>query len=73
MDMKVWSLCVDYSESFCTKRHELFMLFDRISCRSADSLNCQQWLSAPIAYYLRIDLRLELVSVSSLLLLSGEV
>jgi hypothetical protein len=57
----------------------LFILFDSISCRSANSLNYRQRLSAPIAYYLktnatfRIDLRLDLLSVSSLLLLSGEV
>jgi hypothetical protein len=70
---------VDYHESFCTTRYELFVLFDRINRRSAGSLNRRQTLSAPIAYYpktnahFRIDLRLDLVSVSSLLLQSGDV
>jgi hypothetical protein len=79
MDRKVWSLCVDYSESFCTTRYELFILFDRISCRSADSLIYWQRSSAPMAYYSKtnttfhIDSRLDLVSLSSLLLLSGDV
>ena len=55
------------------------LLFDRICCRSADCLNRRQRLSAPIAYYpktnaiFRIDLRLDLVPVRSLLLLSGDI
>ena len=72
-------LLVDYSESFCTTSCELFVLFDHIYRRSADSLNCRQRLYAAIAYSsktnvtLRIDLRPDLVSVCSPLLLSGDV
>lgn len=67
---------MDYSESFCTTSYELF---DHIYCRSADCLNCRQRLYASLAYYsktnvtLRIDLRPDLVSVCSPLLLSGDV
>jgi hypothetical protein len=56
-----------------------YALFDHISCQSADSLNCQQRPSAPIAYYpktnatFHTNLQLHLVTVSSLLSLSGDV
>jgi hypothetical protein len=74
-----FGVCVHYSDSFCTTSYELFILFDRINCRSADSLNRRQRLSAPIAVYSKTNatfcshLRLDLESVSSLLLLSGDV